>query len=137
MIGNASARPSSASVCSTFSFGAEVASAIGMPSLLEPLDQRGKPLIGASRPRDSSRYRPSFSCSYASHSSRGLALEQDREDLAVAPAIEPRAIVLRQRRQAVALREHREGLGVQVHVVDDGAVDIEDDGARSKAKRHS
>ena len=68
---------------------------------------------------------------------RHVALEQDREDLAVAAAIETGAIVRRQRRQAVAFGEHRERLGVQVHVVDDGAVDIEDDGAWSKAKRHT
>ena len=61
---------------------------------------------------------------------RHLALEQDRKDLAVAAAVEPRPIVLRERRQAVALRKDREGFGVQVHVVDDGAVDVEDDGAR-------
>jgi hypothetical protein len=36
----------------------------------------------------------------------------------------------------MALGKHREGLGVQVHVVHDGAVDIEDDGAWRKAKWH-
>ena len=37
----------------------------------------------------------------------------------------------RQRRQAVTLGEHAERLGVQVHVVDNGAVDVEDDGAHA------
>ena len=32
----------------------------------------------------------------------------------------------------MTLREDREGLGVQVHVVDDGAVDVEDDTAGEK-----
>jgi hypothetical protein len=37
----------------------------------------------------------------------------------------------------VSFREHAERFGVQMHIVDEGAVDIEDDGAWSEAERHN
>ena len=52
--------------------------------------------------------------------------EQIREDVAVAAAVEPLAIVHGQGLQAVAPAEDREGLHVNRHVVDDGAIEIED-----------
>ena len=67
---------------------------------------------------------------------RHLAAEQQREDLAVAPAVELGAVGRRERRQPVALGERRERLGVQRHVVDDGAVEVEDDGAGAIGEGH-
>src|SRR5688572_9797187 len=68
---------------------------------------------------------------------RHLAPEQDWEDLAVPAAVETSTVVWRQRRQPVAFGEERERFGVQMHVVDDGAVDVEDDGPRRKTQRHT
>jgi len=67
---------------------------------------------------------------------RHLPIEQHRKNFAIAAPIELGAIVRGQRRQAMTLGKNREGFRVQVHVVDEGAVDVEDDGARRITKGH-
>jgi hypothetical protein len=52
------------------------------------------------------------------------------EDVAVALAVEPRAVRLRQGGQAVPVHEDRERLRVQRHVVHQRAVQVEDDAPR-------
>ena len=51
--------------------------------------------------------------------------EQIREDIPVAAAVEPLSVVDRQGVQPVALAEDRERFHVDGHVVDDGAIEIE------------
>ena len=68
---------------------------------------------------------------------RYVPLEQQGKDVAVAAAVKTGAVLSRQRRKAVTLSEQAERLGVQVHVVGDGAVDVDDDGLRRERWEHN
>ena len=130
MIVTRASRPVSASVCSTFFSGADVATAHADAVRLEAGQHRQR---AAHR-----RQAPTRQLAIGAllllleledllHSH--LALEQHREDLAVALAIDAAPQVHRQRREVVRLGEPLEGLGVQGHVVDERAIEVEHDGA--------
>jgi hypothetical protein len=62
-----------------------------------------------------------------------IAPHEGRKDVPVAFAVESRPILGPEGRQAVALREAAEGIHVERHVVDQGAVEVEDEGFQLRA----